>query len=294
MKAFTYSFQSVFRSIWHEKWINLLAILSVGIGLSIVTTFIMLTINMDSVIQRWAKNFGLVVYLKEQISGEEEASLKNRFSLDNDIMEVKYISRELALKELRTTLGADSMILEGLNENPLPSSYELTLKSDLLDPELVRKKAALYQQMTGVEDVQYGEKWLSSLYTISKTMKVGALVVGVAIYIAITFITYSTIKIFFYRRKDEIETLKLLGATRIFIRLPFLLEGLTIGLLGGIISSLAIFGIYSFTSLRLIEFLPSVRLFMASIPYQVYIIVPLAGAAVSVIGSYIAVGKIRY
>jgi len=254
----------------------------------------MLTINMDSVIQRWAKNFGLVVYLKEQISGEEEASLKNRFSLDNDIMEVKYISRELALKELRTTLGADSMILEGLNENPLPSSYELTLKSDLLDPELVRKKAALYQQMTGVEDVQYGEKWLSSLYTISKTMKVGALVVGVAIYIAITFITYSTIKIFFYRRKDEIETLKLLGATRIFIRLPFLLEGLTIGLLGGIISSLAIFGIYSFTSLRLIEFLPSVRLFMASFPYQVYIIVPLAGAAVSVIGSYIAVGKIRY
>ena len=294
MKAFTYSFQSVFRSIWHEKWINLLAILSVSIGLSIVTTFIMLTINMDSVIQRWAKNFGLVVYLKEQISGEEEASLKNRFSLDNDIMEVKYISRELALKELRTTLGADSMILEGLNENPLPSSYELTLKSDLLDPELVRKKAALYQQMTGVEDVQYGEKWLSSLYTISKTMKVGALVVGVAIYIAITFITYSTIKIFFYRRKDEIETLKLLGATRIFIRLPFLLEGLTIGLLGGIISSLAIFGIYSFTSLRLIEFLPSVRLFMASFPYQVYIIVPLAGAAVSVIGSYIAVGKIRY
>ncbi len=294
MKAFIYSFQSVFRSLWHEKWINLLTILSVSIGLSLVTAFIMLTINMDSVIQRWAKNFGLVVYLKENVSAEEEASLKNLFSQDNDIIEVKYISKELALKELRTTLGANELILEGLNENPLPSSYELTLKSSLLDPELVRKKAAMIQHITGVEEVQYGEKWLSSLYTISKTMKLGAIIVGGAIFIAITFITYSTIKIFFYRRKDEIETLKLLGATRIFIRLPFLIEGLIIGLLGGIVSSLVIFGIYSFTSLRVIEFLPSVRLFMASFPFQVYIIVPLAGAAVSVIGSIIAVGKIRY
>lgn len=294
MKAFIYSFQSVVRSLWHEKWINLLAILSVSIGLSLVTAFIMLTINMESVIQRWAKNFGLVVYLKENVSTEEEASLKNLFSQDNDIVEIKYISKELALKELRTTLGSNELVLEGLNENPLPSSYELTLKSNMLAPEFVRKKASLIQHMTGVEEVQYGEKWLSSLYTISKTMKVGALFVGGAIFIAITFITYSTIKIFFYRRKDEIETLKLLGATRIFIRLPFLLEGFIIGLLGGIVSSLVIFSIYSFTSIKVIEFLPSVRLFMASFPFQVYIIVPFAGAAVSVIGSFIAIGKIRY
>jgi len=249
---------------------------------------------MDTVIQRWAKNFGLVIYLNETISSEEEAALKNRFSQDSDITETKYISKELALKELRTTLGANTLILEGLNENPLPSSYEITLKSNLLDPEFVRRKALQIEQMKGVEEVQYGEKWLSSLYTISKTMKFGAVFIGCAIFIAITFITYSTIKIFFYRRKDEIETLKLLGATRVFIRLPFLLEGLTIGLIGGIISSLAIYGLYSFTSLKVIEFLPSVRLFMTTLPFQVYIIVPLAGAAVSVIGSYIAVGRIRY
>jgi cell division transport system permease protein len=294
LKAFIYSFQAVFQGLWREKWINLLTILSISITLSLVTTFIMLTLNMDSVIQRWAKNFGLVVYLNENISDEGVNALKNRFSRDSDITEVKYISKELALKELRTTLGADALILEGINENPIPSSFELSLKSNLLEPELVKNKAAQIKQIPGVEEVQYGDKWLSSLYTISRMMKIGAVFIGGAIFIAITFITYSTIKIFFYRRKDEIETLKLLGATRIFIRLPFLLEGLTIGLLGGIISSLALFGIYSFTSIKLIEFIPSIRLFMASFPFQVYIIVPLAGAAVSVIGSLIAVGKIRY
>lgn len=294
MKIFQYSFQTVFKSLWREKWINLLAILSISIGLSLVTTFIMLTFSMDSVIQRWAKNFGLVVYLNENISNKDEAKLKDLFSKDIDISEVKFISREYALQELRNTLGANALILEGLNENPLPSSFELKLKSDLLEPEIVKRKAAQIEKMSEVEEVQYGEKWLASLYTISKAMKLGSIVIGCAIFIAITFITYSTIKIFFYRRKDEIETLKLLGATGSFIRLPFILEGLIIGLLGGIISSLAIFGIYSFTSLKVIEFLPSIKLFMATLPFQVYIIVPLAGAFVSVIGSFIAVGKIRY
>lgn len=294
MKIITYSLQTAFRSLWREKWINILTILSVSIGLSLITTFIMLSISMDSVLQRWAKNFGLIAYVQETVSSEEENTLKQRLAGDADLVEVRYISKDVALKQLQQTLGDNALILEGLNENPLPSSFELRLKSSLLEPELVRRKALEIEQLPGVEEVQYGEKWLSSLYAISSAMKIGAVVIGCAIFIAITFITYSTIKIFFYRRKEEIETLKLLGATRIFVRFPFLLEGLIIGLLGGIISSLALYGIYMFTSLRVTEFLPSAKLFMADLPVQVYMIVPLAGALVSVIGSYIAVGKIRY
>lgn len=294
MKALLYSIQVVFKSLWREKWINLLAILSISIGLSLITTFILITFSMDSVLQRWAKNFGLVIYLDEHISSAEEETLKKKFQDDTDIIEVNFVSKDRALKELRSTLGANALIIEGLDENPLPSSFELRLKSSMLEPERVRKKAEELEQVPGVEEVQYGVKWLSSLYTLSRTMKIGSAVTGLAIFIAITFITYSTIKIFFYRRKEEIETLKLLGATRGFVRLPFLMEGFVIGLLGGIVSSLAIFGIYSFISLKAVEFMPSVSLFISSVPLQVYISVPLAGASVSVIGSFIAVGKIRY
>ncbi len=294
MNIITYSFQTVIKSLWREKWINLLTILSISIGLSLVTTFIMFTINMDSVIQRWAKNFGLVVYLSETISEINETSLVTQFKKDPDILDVKYISKDTALQELRAILGSNALVVEGLSENPLPSSFELRVKRHLLEPGLVKRKAEKIAKLSGVEEVQYGEKWLSSLYTISRAMKLGALIIGCAIFIAITFITYSTIKIFFYRRKEEIETLKLLGATRSFVRVPFLIEGLIIGLLGGILSSLAIFGIYTFTSAKVTEFLPSIQFFMASLPFQVYLVVPLAGALVSVIGSYIAVGKIRY
>ncbi len=294
MNIITYSFQTVIKSLWREKWINLLTLLSISIGLSLVTTFIMFTINMDSVIQRWAKNFGRVVYLSETISEIDETSLVTQFKKDPDILDIKYISKDTALQELRAILGSNALVVEGLSENPLPSSFELRVKRHLLEPGLVKRKAEKIAKLSGVEEVQYGEKWLSSLYTISRAMKLGALIIGCAIFIAITFITYSTIKIFFYRRKEEIETLKLLGATRSFVRVPFLIEGLIIGLLGGILSSLAIFGIYTFTSAKVTEFLPSIQFFMASLPFQVYLVVPLAGALVSVIGSYIAVGKIRY
>ncbi|MEN8263507.1 MAG: ABC transporter permease [Nitrospirota bacterium] len=294
MRALIYSFQTAFKSIWHEKWINLLTVLSVSIGLLILSSFLTVTLNVDSVLDRWAKSFGLVVYLDETLSKKAENTLKDFFQEDTDILEVIYISREQAVNEFRETLGPNASILDELNENPLPSSFELKLKRELLDTASVKKKAAQIEQMTGVEEVQYGEKWLSSLNSLSEILQISAMFLGLAILIAIIFITYNTIKIFFYRRKDEIETLKLLGATKGFIRMPFLIEGLFIGILGGIIGALALFGIHSLIVFKGVEFMPSIKTIIISVPLQIYISVPVAGAIMSFIGSFIAVGKIKY
>ena len=280
--------------MWREKWINVLTILTIAVGLLILGGFILVTLNLDSTLKRWSKGFGLVVYVVEDLSPEEEGLLSEFFKEDPDVAEVKYISKEHALEELRRTLGTMTSILEGFEENPLPSSFELKLKREALDPVRIEQKASQIKQMSGVEDVQYGEKWLSSLNTMSKGMKIVGILLGTIIFIAISFATYSTIKILFYRRIDEIETLKLLGATRSFIRYPFLLEGLFIGILGGIVGFLCLFALYSFVSYKIIEFLPSVKGVMMFFPVKTYLAVPLAGAVLSFIGSFFAVGKIRY
>ena len=294
MRTFIFSVQTAFKSILREKWIYLLTILSIGISLLILSAFITITLNMDSLLTRWAKSFGLVVYLDDNLNREAESALKEFFENDPDIIEVKYISKGEAVEELKLILGSNARIIEELNENPLPSSLELKLKSELLNPSFVKRKAAQINIMTGVDEVQYGEKWLSSLNTISRIMKLSATFLGVAIFIAIIFITYNTIKIFFYRRNDEIETLKLLGATRGFIRLPFLIEGLIIGLIGGITGSFALFGIHSLILIKGTEFMPAIRAMIISFPLEVYLSVPLAGALMSFTGSLIAVGKIKY
>lgn len=289
-----YSLKTAFKSIGHEKWINFLTILSVSIGLTCLCSFIIINSNMNSTLQRWAKSFGMIVYLNENITTEVEDTLKKYFLRDADIEEVKYISKEQAFEEIKKTLGSNAMILDVFRESPLPSSYELKFKKDFLDPLRVKEKAVQIQSLYGVQEVQYGEKWLASLNTIAKTIKIGSIVFGTAIFIAVTFITYSTIKIFLHRRKDEIETLKLLGASKSFIRLPFLIEGLFIGAIGGVFSSLAILGSYSFIMYKMVEFLPAIKFAMSSLPLMIYLIIPLGGATMSLIGSFIAIGKIRY
>jgi len=294
MRIFLYSVETALKSLWHEKWINLLTILSISIGLLIISAFVTITQNLDSVLKRWSKDFGLVVYLNDGLSKETEDTLKAFFQHDPDIAEIRYISKDQALNELRQTLGKQSSVLDGFGSNPLPSSFELTLKRELLYPSYVERKAAEIKQLNGVEEVQYGEKWLSSLNTLAAIMKVSALFLGGAVFIAIAFITYSTIKIFFYRRKDEIETLKLLGATRSFIRLPFVLEGLFIGVLAGAVSAFALFGVYSLVISKISGVLPSINIVMLPLPLKAYIPAPVAGALMSFLGSLVAVGTIKY
>ncbi|MBI5675283.1 MAG: hypothetical protein HZC48_05575 [Nitrospirae bacterium] len=294
MRAFLYSCQIAFKNLVVERWINLLTILSISVGLLLFTSYLTITLNIDTVIKRWGTGFGMVVYLGDGLSMETEESIKELLKQDSDILELKYVSSDEALKELREVLGSRSSILDSMEANPLPSSFELKLKRETLTPIYIEKKAARIKEMTGVEDVQYGEKWLSSLNTISVVMRVIAVLLGAAIFIAIAFITYSTIKVLFYRRKDEIETLKLLGATRSFIKMPFLIEGLFIGGVSGVISALSLFGLYKFTVMKFVEFLPSIRGLLVSLPLEAYIAIPIAGALMSLTGSFFATGRIRY
>ncbi|MBI4681391.1 MAG: FtsX-like permease family protein, partial [Nitrospirae bacterium] len=197
-------------------------------------------------------------------------------------------------EDLRKTLGEMSTILEGFRDNPLPAYFELKLKTDALDPWYIKQKASQIKLLNGVEDVQYGEKWLSSLHAMTEGMKIIVVLLGSVIFVAIAFSTYSTMKILFYRRIEEINTLKLLGATRGFIRLPFLLEGIFVGTSGGIISISGLLAVYYFTTSKIIDFLPSLKGMIMFFPPEMYPVAPLAGAVMSLVGSFLAVGKIRY
>lgn len=294
MRIFLYSLQTALKNLWLDKWVNTLTSLTIAVGLLILATFVLITMNMDSALKRWSKDFGLIIYLDEKAGKDDEDLLREYFQKDSDVAGVQYISKESAMIDLRQTLGEMSSMLEGFQENPLPSSFELKLRSGALEPDYIKQKAYQIKQLNGVDDVQYGDQWLSSLNTMTKGMKIVVILLGGIIFVAIAFSTYSTMKILFYRRKDEIETLKLLGATKGFIRFPFLLEGLIIGLFGGIAGFLCLLLLHEFASVKISEFMPSVQGAIMFFPLQAYPAAPIAGAVMSLIGSIFAVGKIRY
>lgn len=268
--------------------------MTVAVGLLLLGTFVLISLNMDSALKRWSRGFGLIVYLDDGISSNEVGTLRDLLQKDPDVTGITYVSQATAIRELRQTLGERSSILDGFEKNPLPASFELKLKSEALDPDRIKQKASKFKKLAGVEDVQYGKKWLASLDRLTKGIKTMVLIFGAVILITIAFVSYSTIKILFYRRKEEIETLKLLGASRTFIRAPFLLEGLFIGLSGGIAGFLGLSSMFYFISAEVIEFMPSIKSVMLFLPSEAYPAAPLAGAVMSLIGSFIAIGKIRY
>ena len=157
MRILAYSIKMAYKNICLEKWINLLTILSISIGLSIFCVFMMLSLNFDSAIKHWSKSFGIVVYLDKDISQKREEALKNIFLEDTDILDVEYVSKEEAMKEVRKALGENALILDNMKRNPLPSSFEIKLKSELLQSAFVSSKAAEIKVMSGVDEVQYGE-----------------------------------------------------------------------------------------------------------------------------------------
>ncbi len=157
MRTIIYCLQSAFKSIWREKWINMLTTLSISIGLLILCIFALITLNMDSVLHRWAKSFGIVVYLNDSLDKQKQGELNAYFLKDKDIAEVNFISKAQALSEVKKALGSNAIILDDFPENPLPASFELKLKDGLLEPALVKRKAAEVEKIAGIEEVQYGE-----------------------------------------------------------------------------------------------------------------------------------------
>ncbi len=160
------------------------------------------------------------------------------------------------MKELKTTLKDTKYVLDGLGENPLPDSIEVKLKDEAVGPDIAKRLTAKLREIKGIDEIEYGEKFLSSIYSIKVGMNTIGIVFVIIMSAGMIFVCYSTVKILFYRKNDEIETYKLLGATGRFIRAPFIIEGAVIGFSGGLLSLIGILSLYYTVIFRLSYTIP--------------------------------------
>ncbi len=288
----TYYLKATLQSLVREKWINLLSVLTIAMGLLIVSLVSVIVYNVDRATAKLPDTFSVTAYMKEDVSDAEAQQTVGVIRRNRNVENVRYISKAEALKELRKTLKDADYILEGLNEAPLPASLEIRLKRGSVQPESVKTFIADLRKMNGIEDIQYGEKLLSSIHSIRSGVRTAGIIFMVIMGAGITFICYSTVKILFYRRKEEIETLKLLGATRTFIRTPFVLEGSALGAAGGA-AGLAVLFAFDVGLLR--SLVSSVPLF-GSVVFPTFLVpaLPAAGLFLGFAGALIAIGRIRF
>ncbi len=287
-----YAFRLAMQSILHEKWINLLSIITIASGLLIAAVTALSLYNVNATIKRLPEKVSMMLYLKDNLSREKIEHIMDTVKKKPSVDTVQYISKDEALRELKTVFKDASYILEGLGENPLYDLIELKLKGEAVGPETAKRIASEMAKVEGVNDVEYGEKFLSSLYFFGIGMRALGILFIIIIFGGVIFVCYSTVKILFYRKKEEIETYKLLGATKKFIRAPFIIEGAAIGLCGGLLSLVGILSLHYIVFLKLSLSIP---LFKAIIfPINLSLLLPFTGFLLGMTGAAIAIGRIRY
>ncbi len=218
-------------NLWRAPLPSLVSVLTISLSLFIGASFVLGLFVARALLTSWGAQASVTLYLDKQSTDAQARALVQQVRMQAAGVEVAYVDRELALQRLRAELGDLSGALDGLSQNPLPPSLEVTPRVSLLPAE-VRMLAMQLGQLPGVAEVDYGREWLDKLEALARGLRVfgaGALltVLGAAL-----MVVANTIRLAVYARRDEIEIMKLVGATDGYVRAPFLLEGALQGLIG--------------------------------------------------------------
>ncbi len=291
MEHMSYSTKTALQSLMKEKWINLLSVFTVAASLLVSAMALITIYNVEIVTRTLPEKFTIVVYLKDSIGPQDIQKLMSQLRGKEYVAGAKYISREQALTELKRTLRDVSNVIEGLDENPLSAAIELKLKKESVTGSSVKNISADIRKLPGVDDIYYEEKIAETVALLKTSIENFSLIILGIIIFVVLFVISSTVKILFYRRKSEIEIIKLLGATGGFIRAPFLIEGGVIGFLGGLFATLGAAIFYFTLTTSFSAFMPLLRTLV--MPVEIVVLMPIAGILMGVAGSLISVGRLR-
>jgi len=180
-------------------------------------------------------------FLQKDLSEKDINLIDESLNKSPLVKNVQFISPEQALKKFKSNFPELEEIIDNLQINPFPPSFEVTLSEKTLTSDEILGFISEMRNMIGIEDVQFNRDWVEKMLSFSRLAKAVGLFLGGILILASFFIISNVIKLNVFARKGEIEIQRLVGATNTFISTPFLLEGIVLGILGGLLSLLLLF-----------------------------------------------------
>ncbi len=276
-----YALKQAFSGIKRAGYMSVACVIISTFSFLILGIFLLATANLREVLKFAHDKVEIVAFLEGGISQAKIDSLRTEIRAIPFIDKIRYVSPDDALRRLKSEFGQRSYILEALDENPLPSSFEITLKPQYRLKQRVIGVAERISKLKGVEDVSFGRGWITRLEKLVRILATIDVGVGLAVGIATIVTVAYTVRLTLYARKDFIRVLKLVGATDMFVMTPFLIEGVIHGLVCIALATGILYGAYRFIEVRV----PQV-VFMTGGMIGVFAVF---GIFVSVLGSYLSV-----
>ncbi|HHX11057.1 MAG TPA: ABC transporter permease [Firmicutes bacterium] len=290
MRLVGYMFSQTFRSIWRNKGSSFLSALTTGFALFLLGISFLVSVNLGFMYQMAETQMEIQAYMDKEATWTQLAGAVSQIREIPGVSEVKYVSKEDALEELREMFKDKASVLDSLEEdNPLPPNVRIKTVGAEHIPDVVEA----LQSLDIVDDVMYQEEVSRRLVQIGKAVQYlslgGMLVVGLVSVMVIA----NSIRLAIDARRQEIGIMKLVGATDGFVLMPFLLEGVLLGLLGSVIGTGFAMGGYNWVSVKIAEFIPFmpiVGLDQESI-WNMFGIMALTGVMVGLTGSAFSVRR---
>ncbi len=291
-------FKSAVRSLWRNKWLTVATVTVMTLTLFTVSVFVVLSVLVNSTIDTVKSRIDLEIYFDQDIAEDEILAIKNEIVIRNEVKDVTYISKKEALEIFKEQNKDDPALYETITEedNPLPAS----LRIDLFQAEDLAEVNSLFRggkYDSLVEDTSYENNKLivQRLISIGNYIKKGGLILSLVFIIITLIVVLNTIRMTMFTRREEIEIMKLVGATNWYIRWPFVLEGAFYGLISVIISLIVVFAglkfLNPYINVYLQEFSTNFYEYLKLYSTQIVGLQFLISISLGVISSLIAIRK---
>lgn len=287
--SLSYFWGETFRSLFRNRFMAIASVLTVTLSMFILGVFLSAVLNINHMASYLENQVEMTVYLKDGLTTDQVMGIGKYLKAQPGMKEIKFTNKDQAMKDFRERMGDQQGLLDAINGNPLPASYQMSFQT----PEQLKTAAEVVAKYQGVETVQYGKDIIEQLYKVAQVIRLSGIVLIIFLAGAELFIISNTIRLTVFARRREIQIMKYVGASNGFIRWPFLFEGMVIGFLGSGFASLILWEGYKTVVSEMaaagLVFIPMIPLW----PFMGYttLIILAAGIVIGVMGSTISLRK---
>ena len=236
MRALSYFLDEALRSLWRRRGSTLLALLAGAVSLTVLGGFLLATAAAERVVDRWSRVAELSVYLADDVTPAQRAAVEEALATSEIAEDHAFVSPAAALERFEQTFPDLAPAARSLEANPLPAAYEVHLRSDASSAAGVDELAARLRTLAGVEDVRYDRQWIERLLALIGGVRTVGLTIAAVLALAACLTITTVVRLALHTRRREIEIMQLVGAPLAYIRGPFVVEGLVLGLGGGVLA----------------------------------------------------------
>ena len=291
-----YAFREMWASFRRNLTLTIAAILTSAIALLLVGTTFLIQRAFDNLLVQWRGDVEMIVFVRSDATPEQISLIDQTIKAAPTIIDaekLQYLDKTQSYEEAKRIFVGDPVTLSLLTPDNIPSQFKVVPITQ--DPELVRSLSEQYRSLPGVQDVALAEDEFQVISTLSRFVRTVTLVMSLVLLVVAVGLIWNTIRTAMFARRREIEVMKLVGATNWFIRVPFMLEGLLHGLLGGIASCGGLWVLNSAWTNGVAGFKPGTGISSLVVPSGyltgVMLVILAIGALVGAVGSAIAASR---